>query len=54
MLNFSLKVLLTLMGLARREHWVVFEDAMLTLCDFYRVLKSDAIHVHLLLVHTCT
>ena len=33
---------------------VVFEDATLTQCDFYRVLKRDAIRVPLLLVHACT
>ena len=32
---------------------VVFEDATLTQCDFYRVLKRDAIHVWQLLVYTC-
>ena len=33
---------------------VAFEDAMLTQCDFYSILKHDAIHACPLLVHTCT
>ena len=33
---------------------VVLEDATLTLCSFYRVLKRDAIHARPLLVHTRT
>ena len=33
---------------------VALEDAALTQCDFYRVLKRDAIRVHPLLVDMCT
>ena len=33
---------------------VAFEDAALTQCDFYCVLKRDAICVRLFLVHMCT
>ena len=33
---------------------VAFEDATLMQCDYYRVLKRDAIRKHPLLVHTCT
>ena len=33
---------------------VEFEDAMLTQCNFYRILKHDTIWARPLLVHTCT
>ena len=33
---------------------VAFEDAVLTQCDFYRILKCDAVRALSLLVHTCT